>query len=239
MVDQENDGAAAVEEAKPPRAVLFELENVAIGGRRIAFEVLGKLFKDKKSKLTPPVFSRFCLDTAPAEFIPGLLDAVDKGRSSPEKFLATFTDQRHATLAGSKAQANSSLKNLLKELSKRGVLLGALTEVTDRDAAKRLETMGISDVGVTVLSLSTDEKLAPTADAWLKLAKTLSASSSACIAIVTSAASAKAAISAGMRCVAIADEFTAFQDFGGADYVAEALDADAVAGILELLESTA
>ncbi|MFC1462314.1 HAD hydrolase-like protein [Verrucomicrobiota bacterium] len=238
MVEEETNGKPAATEDRPARAVLFELENVAVAGRRIAYEALAKLFKEKKAKLTPALFSRFCLDTAPSQFIPKLLEALDKSKSSPEKLLSSFTEQHRKALESTRTQANPVLKKLLKELAAHGALLGALTEVAGGDAGKRLEKMGLSGTGVTVLPLSTDEKLAPTADAWLKLAKTLSASSSACIAIVTSAASARAAMSAGMRCAAITDEFTAFQDFGGADYVAEALDADTVAGVLELLEST-
>jgi len=238
MSEQETNGEAAVTEEKPARAVLFELENVALAGRRIAYEILDKLFEDKGAKLTPALFSRFCLDTAPAQFIPKLLEVLDKSKSSPEKLLASFTEQRWKVLGSTKAQASPVLRDLLKSLADRGALLGALTEITDGDPAKRLGKMGLSAPALTVLPVPTDEKTVPTADAWLKLAKTLSASSSACIAIVTSAASAKAAISAGMRCVVVTDEFTAFQDFGGADYVAETLDADTVTGILELLDST-
>lgn len=236
--DQESVVEPAAVEDKPARAVLFELENVVIDGRRIVHEVLAKLLKETKLKLTPALFSRFCLDSAPARFIPELLEALDKQQSASEKLVKAFDEQRRRALTDSKAQASQPLKKLLKDLSGRGAFLGALTEFGTTDNTKRLEKMGLSGMAITVQQISTDEKLAPTADAWLKLAKAVSASSSACIAIVTSAASAKAAISAGMRCVVLADEFTAFQDFGGADYVADALDEDAAAGILELLEST-
>ena len=44
-----------------------------------------------------------------------------------------------------------------------------------------------------------------------------------CVAVVESAVACNAALEAGLRCVVAPDEFTAYQDFGGADQVVEDL----------------
>lgn len=239
MAKQPNAKDAATGKDRPRPAVLFELENVAVGGRRIVYDVLSRLLKERKARLTPALFSRFCLDTPPSRFVPRLLSVLDKGKTSPEKLIADFCAQRRKALAETTAVADTELKGLLGELIKREVPVGALSELADGDFAKRLGRMGLADIRIKILPLTAEDRAAPTADAWLKLAKSLSASPSACIAVATGAASAKAAVSGGMRCVAVVDEFTAFQDFGGADFVTDTLDADAVAGILAILEATA
>jgi beta-phosphoglucomutase-like phosphatase (HAD superfamily) len=44
-----------------------------------------------------------------------------------------------------------------------------------------------------------------------------------CVTVVESAVACNAALEAGLRCVVVPNEFTAYQDFGGADQVVEDL----------------
>ena len=69
----------------------------------------------------------------------------------------------------------------------------------------------------------------------LKIAKAMSKSPRVCIALVSSMASCKSALSAGMRCVALPDAFTSFQDFGGADVVYEHGDEVAIEELLKTM----
>jgi beta-phosphoglucomutase-like phosphatase (HAD superfamily) len=64
----------------------------------------------------------------------------------------------------------------------------------------------------------------------------MSMSPGVCVVIATCSMSSKAAVSSGMRCVVIPDKFTAFQDFGGADYVSDELDEAAIDKAFSLLE---
>jgi beta-phosphoglucomutase-like phosphatase (HAD superfamily) len=66
----------------------------------------------------------------------------------------------------------------------------------------------------------------------LKTAKSLRRTPRQCVVLAGSASASRAALSAGMRCVVLADGYTAHQDFGGVDAVIEpGADCDVV-GIL-------
>ncbi|MEI6971057.1 MAG: hypothetical protein WCL44_06015, partial [bacterium] len=75
----------------------------------------------------------------------------------------------------------------------------------------------------------------PTADAWLKLAKAVAVAPQGCVVITTNQESCMAALSGGMKPVAIPDAFTAFQDFGGADLLVDKFNDEAIEAIVALM----
>lgn len=81
-----------------------------------------------------------------------------------------------------------------------------------------------SGMGIDLVGYADDYASYPRADAWLKLVKELEVKAPACIALTTSMVACKAALTAGIRAVAIPDRYTGFQDFGGAHAVAERLE---------------
>jgi beta-phosphoglucomutase-like phosphatase (HAD superfamily) len=88
------------------------------------------------------------------------------------------------------------------------------------------------------MSAASADKPYPRADAWEGLARAMSILPGRCVALATSGDACKAALAAGMRCVAVPDRFTAFHDFSGADLVADrGLDDASARRILDLLEA--
>jgi beta-phosphoglucomutase-like phosphatase (HAD superfamily) len=57
-----------------------------------------------------------------------------------------------------------------------------------------------------------------------------------CAAIVTTDVSCRAALTAGMHSISVPDALTAFQDFGGSDYVVGGLDEVSMDRVYALLE---
>jgi len=217
-------------------AVLFELENIAVGARQMVFEATKKSLADKGVKLTPALFSRYCLTHSFSHGIGELLESAGKGRVSKDKLASDVLAEVKSTLLNESATVAPGLKELLKHAVDKGVAVGALS-CLDRDTALQLLGKLKLDGEVSaVLPYACDDKNHPSADAWLKLARNMSMTPGACVAVATSAIAAKAALTSSMKCVAVPDAFTQCQDFGGADYVADVLDATVVDTIFSLLE---
>jgi len=218
-----------------PKAVLFEFENIAIGGRKVAYDVIKNVLLDKKIKISPVMFSRYYVDSS----IPAFLEEAmkdTKTRASQEKLAKEITEGIRLSLVDNSKKASAGLNEILKKAKAEGVSVGALGGMDDDTIGKMTDKLNLSGNGLTVLSYNSDERNAPSPDAWLRLAKELSVRAISCVVVATSAASGKAALSAGMRCVIVPDDYTSYQDFGGADYVEENLDQDAVGRILSLIE---
>ena len=96
--------------------------------------------------------------------------------------------------------------------------------------------LGLGD-DVTPRSCAVNGRDFPTADAWLKIAKQLGTKPQLCIVLASRSTACKAALSAGMRCIVIPDQYTSFQDFGGADFVVDEAEPSVVETVLELVRS--
>jgi beta-phosphoglucomutase-like phosphatase (HAD superfamily) len=230
------ESSAMTKETPQKCAILFELENIAVGGRQIVFDVLKKAMADKGVKLIPALFSRYCLAHSFGNGIGELLETAGKGRVSKDKLASEVKDEVKTVLLNQSLTVAPGLKKLLKRAAEKGMVVGALT-CLDRDTALQLLGKLKLDGEVSAVHpYACDEKNHPSADTWLKLARNMSMTPGACVAVATSAMSAKAALTSSMKCVAIPDSFTQCQDFGGADCVADALDESVVDTIFSLLE---
>jgi len=218
-----------------PYAILFELEGVAANGRRAAFEVLKSILGEHNLDLTPFHFSRYCLHPKPDRYIPVLLDALG-AKLSADKLAEDVTSGIIMHLSSNAARLPAGLSELFDEAVKRRIPLGALTALPEASAKSILNKLGLEQWGVRIFTPDEEvEEVFPRADTWLKMAKAMRRNSRCCIVLASSKASCKAALSAGMKCVVVPDEFTAFQDFGGADLVLESHDALRPDELLETL----
>jgi beta-phosphoglucomutase-like phosphatase (HAD superfamily) len=226
------------EKSETPKkcAILLELENVTVGGRQIAFDVMKKIMADKGVKLTPFHFSRYCMTSSLKKGIGEMLEALGKGRLSEEKMASDVAEEIKSLLMKGSLTLAPGVKKLVKRAAEEGVAIGVLS-CYDRETAQQLVKKLELDKGISaVFAQACEERSYPSTDSWLRLAKTMSMSPGVCVVIATCSMSSKAAVSSGMRCVVIPDKFTAFQDFGGADYVSDELDEAAIDKAFSLLE---
>ena len=218
------------------RGLLFELENVAVGGHQVVFDTIKKHVADKGAKLTPVLFSRYILTGPLKDGLGALLEFLGKGRVSADKLASDVMEDVKAALLKESLAIAPGLKKILKRAAEERVAVGVLS-CLDRDTATQLVGRMKQDSEITtILPYACDGKSHPSPDAWLKLARMMSLVPGACVALSTSALSCKAAIASNVRCVVIPDQFTRFEDFGGADHVAETLDDTASDRIFSLLE---
>lgn len=218
-------------------AILLEIENTALKGRQLLQGVLKKVLGEKGVELDLATFSRYCLDVPIGDFLPHILKAVSKTRLSEEKLLAEITESLKTVLCSSNVKIEPGFKELMKAAGERNVLVGGLSTLDQEATLKVFNNAGVPEMTAHVLQDYQAEMTCQSRNPWLKLARKMSLSTSQCLAVTTSATSTKAAISAKMKCIAIPDKFTAFQDFGGADLVLDALDSAAMKTIFDMLST--
>lgn len=221
---------------KPAQAVLFELEMLAVGGRKILFDTLKRSLAEKEIDLTPVQFSRYCLTGKLKDGILRLIKDQAKKRFSEEKFVEDFLTELEVAFSRPALKADASVTALLKRAGEAGILLGALGCLSQPTLDKLIRNLGWEDHNIRLMSCAGSDKIFPTADAWLKLAKSMAVRPNRCLVVTTSQIACKSALSAGMKSVALPDEYTAFQDFGGADLVADGLNKGVLDRIFELLD---
>ena len=79
-------------------ALIFEMDNVALGARRIRYEVLSGILKEQKISLSPILFSRHCLHPAPSVYMPGFLAAMKYTAATPDQVVERLTNETTSRL---------------------------------------------------------------------------------------------------------------------------------------------
>jgi beta-phosphoglucomutase-like phosphatase (HAD superfamily) len=238
MAKKKVEPEVAVRQNVPNRAILFELENFAAKGRQIVYDVLKKALADKDIELTLNMFSRHCMHPSVKHFLPMMLKVEGKTKVSEAKLVSEVSEEITSVFLSGSLKLDPGVSRLLKAIEGHDVVVAAISSFDDATARQIAAKLGLVDRGVLLLSYASQEKNFPSADAWLKLAKKISVMPSYCVVLSTSSVSCKAALSAGMRSVVVPDKFTAFQDFGGADYVFDEFADEAIERILELLKAS-
>ncbi|MGQ9662448.1 MAG: hypothetical protein ACUVWX_08955 [Kiritimatiellia bacterium] len=218
------------------KAILLELENIAARGHEAMFNALKTVLGNRGINLEPTAFSKWCLDSAPSVFLPRLLEALDKKRSALPGIQSEFSQLLHGSVVEggpSPASALTRLLSLVRDDAK--IRLGLLTMLEQKTVLFLTEKLGLSPASVAIEFFSGQVCCPTSRNPWLRLADKLQVAPQDCVALVTSAASCRVALVAGMWCVVVTDSFTEHQDFAGADYVTNCLDENAIATIASLL----
>lgn len=217
-----------IEEEGSPFALLFELEFIALEARKATFELFQSLLSDSGVKLNPVQFSRYCLHPSPSFAVPALLESLEGKLPNEDKLIDDVSSGLAMYYSSGEAVLRPELKTFLDIARERNVDVGAMSCQDDQAASALIEKIGLDPDEIPVFAYSAGKHTVfPRADMWLKITKTLGKSPRNCVALVSSATSAKSALSSGMRCIALPDAYTGYQDFGGADAVIDSLaDAD-------------
>jgi beta-phosphoglucomutase-like phosphatase (HAD superfamily) len=220
----EQESPAEAPSTESPYALLFNLEGIAGSERQATYEVLVSVLGEQGLKLSPALMSRFCLGSAPESYLDDLLATLNASKQNANKLAEDVRSGIAMKLSGRSASLADGLMKILKTARDAGVRLAALSGLPQATATTLLESLGLGNLGVElkVMNHDNDEQF-PRADGWLKLARSLSRTSYDCTVLAGSQNDAKSAVSAGMRCIAVPDAFTSFQDFSGANLIIDDL----------------
>lgn len=229
------DGKQTVRDASGKgsrRALLFELEHVAVGGRQIKFDLLKAAFKSARVDLTEALYSRFGLHRSTKDGIAALLKSVGK-TSAPSEVLERYQSGLTEAFSSTSTKADSQCEAIVKSAVAHQVRLGALTSLDAATGDALVRRLGLSELGIAVFTISQEDTRSYSGDHWLHLARRVETPPRRCIAITTQADSCRAALAARMRCIARPDRFTEFQDFSGADFIGDAISASVFEAVLK------
>lgn len=221
-----------IEAPRSPYAVLVELEGVAANVRRAEYEALCNLITDGSTPMNIALYVRHCLNRSPAAYLKSLLAALGSKTKDVAGLAKQIEDGISIYLTSADAKINPRVAELIAEAIRRQMEVVVVTGCAEATAKAALERWGSPYDQLKVFSHAYQDRPSPDLDEWLRAAKSASRPSRQCVALAGSHLAVKAALAATMRCIAVPDEYTEFEDFSGA---AAVLDADADGSAAELL----
>lgn len=216
------------------RAVLIDFDGLALPMRDLKRQALQAVMHLTEKTCSKGIYSRYCVGRSPEEAIASLMEfrgVHDVSARDVAKAMAEKIKEAVATV-----QPADGLLNLVKGTINKGYACAAYSTLDQTTLDALVERFGLKDAGLHELVSHGGGQAIPTVDMWLRLAKRAGVAPLRCTTVVTGGSACRTALAAHMRCVVIPDEFTAFQDFTGADRVLEQLDATATKTILGIVE---
>ena len=207
----------------PAYAALFQMEDVAVNGRKIAYEILKKILGEQKIDFPIPLFSRYCVDSTPQGYLPTMMEPLGICKISLENLVENVT-RAIVEQALSDGKLNAGLGKILQIARERNFVIGIISTWPEETGQALLTKLGLSELGARLFSFKNVNKIFPSADIWLKTAKAINIKPRRCLVIGGNMVACKSAMSADLRCLAAPDGFTSFQDYSGADLILENLE---------------
>lgn len=219
----------------PTAALLFELENIGFQGRQVVFDVFKSVLADKDMQLKPVHFSRCCVDASIEAAVPQLLEILNHPRMSAEKLVPDIVQGIRSSLSDNTPKSPAALATLLEKARAKGYQIGVVSDLDAEAAALLYGKLNIGDPADGAVVSAESEMGTGDSLAWKTAARALGAPIPSTVVLATSNRSARAAVAAGMRCLAIPDAYTSFQDFGGADRILDGLTDSTAEEILSIM----
>lgn len=227
--DTDEEDAAPEPEPEPEPevrryAVLFELEHIAAAARRGAYETIKGIFESKDIDFSPVHYNRFCSFARPEHYVEELLTLCNARKLSNQKLINDIKSGVGEYLATMSADLDPTLAKIIDTAREKEMLVAALTSLPQAVYGTFANKLGLIDRGVQIFSFPEADKFFPKADSWLKVCKEIDVRPASAVGLVTTNVACKGALTAGMRVIAVPDEFTGYQDFGGAYTVLDNLE---------------
>ncbi len=219
--------------ARPTHALIFELEYVAAKTRAVEFEAIKSAVSSKGVELTPVMFSRSGMSPQHRTAITNVLELAGKRADAIEKAVAEL-DKTVADYCTNAAELDKGLEKLIKATQSRDIPVLAFTALPKELAQSLMGRLGLDAMGVELIIPEEVKSSFPRADDWLKMLKQTNKEKATLVAVVSSQVACKGALTAGAACIAVPDEYTAFQDFSGAKMVLDSLTDEKPDSILDL-----
>ncbi|MFC1467715.1 hypothetical protein ACFLQY_03375 [Verrucomicrobiota bacterium] len=204
-----------------PCFLFFELETVALNGRKLAFDATATTLKKKDIELTFPMFVKSGLGSAPQYYMPKLMAAAGK----PGAGTKLIEDEvNKVVFEGLKsADFDKGLDKLIAEAQNRDIRVFALSSLPQEQAEALFAAHKLADKGVELYMADEIGEDFPRTETWLTLIRNMELEPRACITLTSTRNACKGALTADMVGIACPDEFTAFDDFSGAHFVLDSV----------------
>lgn len=200
-------------------ALLFEFDHLVANIREATLDVLKTIFEDQD--LQPLHVSRYALNATPQKTVEQLQAALGVKKGPAKKLADELTNGILMYLETGNIQVSDALRDVVVQARDRGMPVYALTALPENSRALLEDRLDLPGLGIEYVPFGSQLEAFPRADAWLKMCKDHELLAPVSLALTTSMSATKAAMTAGVHCVAIPDRFTAFQDFSGCQDVVD------------------
>lgn len=200
-------------------ALVFEFDYLVAQLREAYLEIFKSIFDDQD--LQPLHVSRYTLSLPPAKAIEQLQTALGIKKGTPKKLADELMSGVKMHLESGNIQVSDALRNVIVQARERNMPVYAFTALPEDPRDALGDRLDLSGLGIEYVPYGTQLEPYPRADAWLKLCKDHNLLAPTSLALTTSKTATKAAMTAGVHCVAIPDRFTAFEDFSGCQAVVD------------------
>lgn len=214
-------------------ALIFELEYVAADTRAVEFASIKSAVGTKGVELTQVMFSRSGMSPLHRSAVTDVLLQAGKKADAIEKAVAEV-DKTVTNYCENEAELDKGLEKLIKATQARNIPVIAFTALPEDVARKLMVRLGLDKLGVELIIPEEVKSSFPRADDWLKMLKQCDKEGLTLVAVVSSQTACKGALTAGAACIAVPDDYTAFQDFSGAKLVLDSLTDEKPDTILDL-----
>ncbi|MCA1809646.1 MAG: hypothetical protein ABR497_04860 [Kiritimatiellia bacterium] len=199
--------------------LVFDLEYTAYPGGDSMYRALEASLKKRDIELTPVLFARHGLACPTPRRLNRLLESLGQEKHKTEE-LAEEID-KHFRQALEDSQPSQHLCKVLQEAAANKTPLGVISGLDEELTRALIDRLKLPTEPLLLHQAWREINGRTRPEPWLQLAVALQAVPSQCVALTACAAAANSALVAGMHCVVIPDNHSAFQDFGGADMVIE------------------
>ena len=196
------------------KGLVVEWDFVALDGVSRLFKACAEVLRESGVELTQALFASKLLGGRLASGLAAIA-GTGNGEALAEKVQELY-------LTGLAEVVDSPRKEVLalaKDMAARGLKIGVVTELSADFVQPLLSGIGLA--GATVVSDTPSTVCGFGHKTWANALHELNLSEQTGVALVASDASLKGAMCANLGVVAIPAAETSFQDFGGADYVAD------------------
>ncbi len=211
----------------------LDLDETAFNGRKILYDVCEGALSQKKTEISHGLFCRFFLDY-PLEEALSRMTAAQGRKLSVDKLAADIRNEYAERITAEANHPDADLAALMAEAMERKIAVGALSFLPEEKARVLLKRI-VPDDSASLLIIR--DGFVMTREAWLRVAGMIRVNPRCCLALTSCAMAFRAALAAGMRCAVAANEFTGFQDFAGAEMVAESVKELGPKKLIALLQS--
>lgn len=220
---------------KAAREVLFfELETFAASGREAMYDAIKKVLKSKDLDVTPSLYAKCGLTSRPASAIQAMITSLGRNITTGDQ-LAVQAENLIAKFFTDTAELNPALPALIQAAQAMNIEVVALSPWGEDQAAALMKRLGLDKMNVGLVALDCQDAIFPRADHWLRLLKQREQDTIPVMALVSSAAACRGALTAGATCVAVPDAYTSFEDFSGAKLILDSLDEMKPVELLEMI----
>jgi HAD superfamily hydrolase (TIGR01509 family) len=202
------------------KGIIFDLDGVLINSEPVnikaaqkAFAELGHTLSDDDLALIP---GRHSADYAP-------IIVKNNNLSLSPGQVAARCHELYTSLWQHMVVLMPGAQDVLTLLKLKDITLALVTSSNNRLVAQFLQKFGFEDIFFATVSADDVTRRKPHPEPYLKAVAGLSSGADSLVAVEDTTVGVAAATAAGLRCIAVPNEYTRRQDFSQAEYVLKSL----------------